>query len=120
MATPTIHIRPHPSYVEGSQDPYQFLYLIEIQNLGPGSAQLLARRWIITDANGKIVEVEGPGVVGEQPVIPPGETFRYQSGVPLDTPLGVMEGSYRMRDAAGNEFDAPIAPFTLAVPHIIN
>ncbi|MGX9080344.1 ApaG domain-containing protein, partial [Klebsiella pneumoniae] len=72
------------------------------------------------DANGKMLEVEGPGVVGELPVIAEGETFRYQSGVPLDTPFGVMEGSYTLQDESGQPFEAPIAPFTLAVPNIIN
>lgn len=120
MATPHILVRPYPSYVADSKDPYQFHYLIEIENLGPGPAQLLRRRWLITDANGKMLEVEGPGVVGEQPVIAPGETFRYQCGVPLATPLGVMEGSYTLQDESGQQFEVPIAPFTLAVPHIIN
>ena len=75
MASPRIVVRPHPSYVAGTEDPYHFLYLIEIENLGPGKVQLLHRRWLITDANGKMLEVEGPGVVGEQPFIAPGETF---------------------------------------------
>lgn len=122
MAYPHIVIRPYPRYVADTQDPYQFHYLIEIENLGPGPgpAQLLHRRWLITDANGKMLEVEGPGVVGELPVIAEGETFRYQSGVPLDTPFGVMEGSYTLQDESGQPFEAPIAPFTLAVPNIIN
>ncbi|MGY3944040.1 Co2+/Mg2+ efflux protein ApaG [Aeromonas tecta] len=120
MTQSRIVIRPHPLYVTGTQDPYHFLYLIEIENLGPGTVQLLYRRWLITDANGKMQEVEGPGVVGEQPFIAPGETFSYQSGVPLDTPLGVMEGSYTLQDESGQQFEAPIAPFTLAVPNIIN
>ena len=67
-----------------------------------------------------MLEVEGPGVVGEQPFIAPGETFSYQSGVPLATPFGVMEGSYTLQDESGQQFEAPIAPFTLAVPNIIN
>ena len=120
MAYPHIVICPYPRYVADTQDPYQFHYLIEIENLGPGKVQLLHRRWLITDANGKMLEVEGPGVVGELPVIAEGETFRYQSGVPLDTPFGVMEGSYTLQDESGQPFEAPIAPFTLAVPNIIN
>ncbi|MGL4251564.1 MAG: Co2+/Mg2+ efflux protein ApaG [Aeromonas sp.] len=120
MALPQIIVRPYPSYVADSKDPYLFHYLIEIENLGPGSAQLLHRRWLITDANGKMQEVSGPGVVGEQPLIAEGETYRYQSGVPLATPLGVMEGSYTLQDGAGLEFEAPIGPFTLAIPNIIN
>ncbi|MCO5343783.1 Co2+/Mg2+ efflux protein ApaG [Aeromonas veronii] len=120
MALPHIEIRPYPMYVAGSKDPYQFHYLIEIENLGPGPVQLLHRRWLITDANGKMLEVAGPGVVGEQPVIAEGETYRYQSGVPLATPLGVMEGSYTLQDGSGQQFEASIAPFTLAIPNIIN
>ncbi|WP_279489693.1 Co2+/Mg2+ efflux protein ApaG [Aeromonas veronii] len=120
MALPHIEIRPYSVYVAGSKDPYQFHYLIEIENLGPGPVQLLHRRWLITDANGKMLEVAGPGVVGEQPVIAEGETYRYQSGVPLATPLGVMEGSYTLQDGSGQQFEAPIAPFTLAIPNIIN
>ena len=120
MDTPRIVVRPHPSYVAGTQDPYHFLYLIEIENLGPGTVQLLHRRWLITDANGKMQEVEGPGVVGEHPLIAAGEIFTYQSGVPLAIPLGVMEGSYILQDESGQRFEAPIAPFTLAVPNIIN
>ncbi|MBL0509268.1 MULTISPECIES: Co2+/Mg2+ efflux protein ApaG [Aeromonas] len=120
MTQARIVVRPHPSYVAGTADPYHFLYRIEIENLGPSTVQLLHRRWLITDANGKMLEVEGPGVVGEQPLIAPGETFSYQSGVPLATPLGVMEGSYILQDESGQQFEAPIAPFTLAVPNIIN
>lgn len=75
MTQARIVVRPHPSYVAGTADPYHFLYRIEIENLGPGTVQLLHRRWLITDANGKMLEVEGPGVVGEQPLIAPGETF---------------------------------------------
>ncbi|PJG60045.1 Co2+/Mg2+ efflux protein ApaG [Aeromonas cavernicola] len=120
MSSRQILIRAYPSYMTGSQNPYLFHYLIEIENLGPGSVQLLRRRWLITDANGKMLEVEGPGVLGEQPVIAPGETFRYQSGVPLATPLGVMEGCYILQHESGQQFEAPIAPFTLAIPNIIN
>ena len=96
MASTRIVVRPHPSYVAGTEDPYHFLYLIEIENLGPGKVQLLHRRWLITDADGKMLEVEGPGVVGEQPFIAPGETFSYQSGVPLATPFGAVSsgGTY--------------------------
>ena len=120
MTQARIVVRPHPSYVVGTADPYHFLYRIEIENLGPGTVQLLHRRWLITDANGKMLEVEGPGVVGEQPLIAPGETFSYQSGVPHATPHGVMEGSYILQDESGQQFEAPIAPFTLAVANILN
>ncbi|MDO2948415.1 Co2+/Mg2+ efflux protein ApaG [Aeromonas simiae] len=115
-----VRVYAFPSYVEGSQSPWQFNYRIEIENHGSLSVQLLRRRWLITDGEGRHIEVEGPGVVGEEPIIAPGQVFSYQSGVPLDTPLGVMEGSYLMQDEEGEEFEAPISPFTLAVPHIIN
>ncbi|KUE78103.1 Co2+/Mg2+ efflux protein ApaG [Aeromonas schubertii] len=120
MSAPLVLIRAFPHHVAGSHDPWQFHYRIEIENQGSLSVQLLRRRWLITDANGKRVEVEGAGVVGKQPIIAPGDTFSYQSGVPLETPLGVMEGSYVMQDEEGEEFSVPIPPFTLAVPNIIN
>ena len=103
------------------QIPLPFFYRIEIENLGPGTVQLLHRRWLITDANGKIMEVEGPAWSVNNPSIAPGgDLFRYQSGVPRHTPLGVMEGSYILQDESGQQFRGPIAPFTLAVPNIIN
>lgn len=116
----SVLVRTFPEYVEGSSEPWQFHYRIEIENCGEISVQLLHRRWLITDANGKKIEVEGPGVVGEQPVIAPGATFSYQSGVPLDTPVGVMQGSYLLQDEEGEQFETTISPFTLAVPNIIN
>ena len=119
-----ILIRVRPSYLAGQSDPeagrWVWAYQVEIVNLSGSTGQLMARRWTITDAHGHVEEVRGPGVVGEQPVIAEGETFRYQSGVPLATPLGVMEGSYTLQDESGQQFEVPIAPFTLAVPHIIN
>ena len=84
------------------------------------AAQLISRHWIITDANGKIQEVDGDGVVGEQPYLSPGEEFSYSSGAILETPVGSMHGIYRMIADDGITFDAPVAPFTLAVPRILN
>ena len=93
-----------------------FLYTVTIENLGDEKVQLMTRHWIITDGNGQIEEVRGPGVVGEQPVLAPAESFRYTSGCPLTTDVGKMEGTYEMITDSGRAFDATIAPFTLAAP----
>ncbi|HKL64460.1 MAG TPA: Co2+/Mg2+ efflux protein ApaG [Woeseiaceae bacterium] len=105
---------------EPELDRYVFSYTITIANQGDVAASLLSRHWIITDANGKVQEVRGDGVVGEQPHLNPGEQFRYSSGTVLETPVGSMEGSYRMLTDDGVRFDAPIAPFTLAVPGLLH
>lgn len=97
-----------------------FLYTITIVNQSDETVQLLSRHWIITDANGKVEEVRGPGVVGEQPVLAPGEAFEYTSGCPLPTPFGQMEGTYQMITALGQRFDAAIAPFTLSEPYTVH
>jgi ApaG protein len=95
-----------------------FLYPIRITNLSDEAVQLVARHWVITDATGKVEEVHGPGVVGEQPVLAPGESFEYTSGCPLATPFGFMRGRYEMvATAARRRFDAEIAPFELRQPH---
>jgi ApaG protein len=99
---------------------YFFAYQVRISNLGSETAQLVSREWIITDANGEVQKVQGPGVVGEQPVLAPGEAFEYTSFCPLTTPVGAMEGSYRIVAANGESFDARIAPFSLAVPNAVN
>ena len=107
-------------YLEDQSDPeehrYVFAYTITIRNRGSVAAKLLGRHWVITDANGKVQEVRGEGVVGEQPHLMPGQGFRYTSGAVLETPVGSMQGSYRMLADNGVEFDAPIAAFTLAIP----
>ena len=109
-------------HVEPKFDPYRsspeksqwfFLYTVTITNRGSETVQLLTRHWIITDAVGQVEEVRGPGVVGEQPILAPGESFEYTSGCPLATDVGKMEGSYQMVSEAGETFDAAIAPFTL-------
>lgn len=105
---------------EPELDRYVFSYTITIANLGDVAASLLSRHWVITDANGKVQEVRGDGVVGEQPRLNPGEQFRYSSGTVLETPVGSMEGSYQMLAEDGIRFDAPIAPFTLAVPGLLH
>ena len=107
-------------YLEDQSDPdehrYVFAYTITIRNRGTVPAKLLGRHWLITDANGKVQEVRGEGVVGEQPHLMPGQGFRSTSGAVLETPVGSMQGSYRMLADNGVEFDAPIAAFTLAIP----
>ena len=111
-------------YLEDQSDPteqrYVFAYTITIRNRGTVPAKLLSRHWLITDADGKVQEVRGEGVVGEHPHLAPGEAFRYTSGTVLETPIGAMQGSYQMVADDGTRFDAPIAPFRLAVPGVLN
>jgi ApaG protein len=118
-----IRVEVSTSYLDEQSSPseqrYVFSYTITIRNEGQRAAQLLTRHWIITDANGRVKEVRGEGVVGEQPHLEPGQGFRYSSGAVLETPVGTMEGSYQMVDAEGQHFDAPIAPFRLAIPGIL-
>jgi len=101
-------------------DRYVFAYTIRIHNSGEVPARLVSRHWVITDANGKVQEVRGEGVVGEQPWLRPGEDFEYTSGAVLETALGTMHGSYQMVADDGTEFDAPIAPFTLSIPRTLH
>lgn len=101
-------------------DRYVFAYTIRIHNLGEVAAQLISRHWVITDANGKVQEVRGDGVVGEQPWLQPGEHFEYTSGAVLETPLGTMRGSYQMQADDGTAFDAMIDPFTLSIPRTLH
>lgn len=119
-----IRIEVATNYVVDQSEPdvgrYVFAYTITIENLGDVPARLLSRHWVITDANGKVQEVSGDGVVGEQPHLNPGESFRYSSGAVLETPVGAMQGSYRMEAENGTNFDAPIPPFTLAVPGVLH
>jgi ApaG protein len=119
-----IRIQVATSYVDDQSEPdsdrYVFAYTITISNSGSVAAQLISRHWIITDANGKVQEVNGDGVVGEQPYLSPGEEFRYSSGAVLETPVGAMQGIYRMEADGGIAFDATIDPFTLAVPGLLN
>lgn len=119
-----IRIQVATQYVDDQSEPsidrYVFAYTITIENASEIPAQLLSRHWIITDANGKVQQVSGDGVVGEQPKLGPGETYRYSSGAVLETPVGAMQGSYRMQADDGIDFDAPIPPFTLAVPGMLH
>jgi len=97
-----------------------FSYTIRISNHGQVPARLISRHWVITDDNGKVQEVHGEGVVGEQPWLRPGEDFEYTSGAVLETALGTMQGSYQMLADDGTSFDAPIAAFTLTVPRTLH
>jgi len=99
---------------------YVFSYTIRIANEGTEAVQLRSRHWIITDGNSRVEEVKGPGVVGKQPVIKPGEHFEYTSGCVLETPRGTMRGTYQMVKQDGSPFDAEIAPFMLSLPHTLN
>jgi ApaG protein len=112
------------AYLADQSDPkdkrYVFSYTITIRNEGNTPARLLTRHWIITDSNGKVQEVRGEGVVGEQPYLKPGQGFRYSSGAVLETPVGAMQGSYQMVTDDGDQFDAPIAAFRLAMPGLLH
>ena len=120
MITENIRITVQSFYIpEQSQptdDVYFFAYRVEISNEGAHQVQLLSRHWIINDGHGKSQEVRGPGVIGEQPVLDPGESFVYSSFCPLTTPVGSMEGTYQMVDEEQREFDAQIGQFLLAMP----
>jgi len=111
-------------YVAGQSEPsrgrFVFAYTVTITNRGSVPARLMTRHWLITDANEKTLEVRGDGVVGEQPHLAPGMSFEYTSGTVLETPVGVMRGSYQMVADDGTKFDAPIAPFTLSVPQTLH
>ncbi len=109
-----------PDQSEPAEGRYLFSYTISIHNDGALPAKLLTRHWLITDANGKVQEVRGDGVVGEQPKIAPGKLHRYSSGAVLETPVGTMEGSYGMVSDDGDQFEAVIPCFRLAVPGILN
>jgi ApaG protein len=119
-----IRIEVESMYVEERSEPqssfYFFAYHVRISNDGDATTQLLSREWIITDSDGNEERVQGPGVVGEQPVLAPGESFEYTSFCPLRTSMGSMHGSYTMRTTGGDTFDARIGAFTLAVPGVVN
>jgi ApaG protein len=118
-----IRVDVETAYVDEQSDPnehrFVFSYTITIRNEGVVPARLLTRHWIITDANGKVQEARGDGVVGEQPHLKPGQGFRYTSGAVIETPVGAMQGTYEMIDDAGQRFDALIQPFRLAMPGIL-
>ena len=109
-----------PERSQPAKNEWFFLYTITIVNEGTETVQLLTRHWLITDGTGHIEEVRGPGVVGKQPILKPGESFEYTSGCPLTTPFGMMQGTYQMITEGGDRFDAEIAPFTLSEPYTVH
>jgi len=119
-----ITVAAHATYVadqsDASRDQYVFAYRIKVTNTGTVSAQLMSRHWIITDGEHRVQEVKGQGVIGQQPVLKPGESFEYTSGTQLPTPVGTMCGTYKMVAEDGHAFDATILPFTLSVPRVLH
>ena len=119
--TRNIKITVKPFYLEDQSSPdenhFVWAYHVKIENVGDNKVQLRNRHWRITDGMGRVQEVKGPGVVGEQPILNPGENFEYTSGTPLPTPSGIMVGTYQMEDASGEYFDVEIPAFSLDSPH---
>jgi ApaG protein len=119
-----ISISPQSQYLADQSDEpagrFVFAYTITLRNTGSISAQLISRHWIITDANNQIQEVKGLGVVGEQPLLAPGESYQYTSGAAITTPVGTMRGTYQMVAEDGTRFDAPIPEFTLSIPRTLH
>lgn len=119
-----IHVAVESAYLEDQSEPaehrFVFAYTVTLRNAGQVPAKLMTRHWVITDANGRIQEVRGEGVVGEQPHLKPGQGFRYSSGAVLETPVGSMHGSYQMLGDDGLHFEAPIAAFGLAKPGMLH
>ena len=113
-----------PQFIADQSDPaterYVFAYTITIENVGTVPAQLISRHWVITDGNSRVQEVRGLGVIGQQPLLNPGETFEYTSGCQLDTPVGTMRGTFQMTAEDGTQFDAIIAEFTLSIPRVLH
>lgn len=116
-----IAVSVEPTYLETRSSPessqYFWAYRVMIENQGRETVQLLSRHWMITNSRGEFTEVKGPGVVGEQPVLRPGESFEYTSGAPLDTPSGMMGGAYQMETESGERFDIEIPTFSLDRPN---
>jgi ApaG protein len=119
-----IEVVAKPAYLADQSDPaknqYVFAYTITITNTGDVTAQLISRHWLITDGEHRVQEVKGLGVIGQQPVLKPGERFEYTSGCSLPTPVGTMRGTYQMVAEDGHTFDAPIPSFTLSVPRTLH
>ena len=120
----SINVKVRPAYIKEQSDPqsnhYVFTYTVTINNTGEVAAKLLTRHWIITDGDGRVQEVKGDGVIGEQPHLKPGEGFVYTSGTFMNTPVGAMHGSYQMIADDGVKFDAIIPSFTLSVPNFLH
>lgn len=117
-----IRIQVESEYLADRSDreTFYFAYHVSISNVGGEAAQLVSREWIITDEDGNVERVQGPGVIGEFPLLEPGQSFEYTSFCPLPTAMGTMHGSYTMQRRNGEQFEANIAPFTLAVPGVVN
>lgn len=115
-----VESRFHEERSKPAEDEWFFSYTIRVTNDSERTVQLLTRHWVITDANGRVEEVRGPGVVGKQPVLVPGQAFEYTSFCPLKTSFGTMHGTYQMVTDSGEPFDAEIAPFALSQPFSIN
>jgi len=119
-----IEVFPEPTFLEQHSDPeqnrYVFAYTITLRNVGEVPAQLLERHWLITHADGRVEEVRGPGVVGTQPRLLPGESYTYSSGAVLNTPVGTMQGDYLFTTDAGERFLVPIPRFTLSIPRVLH
>lgn len=119
--TKSIRVTVEPIYLDDQSSPsdnhYVWAYQVRIENQGDGTVQLINRYWRITDSLGRVQEVRGAGVVGEQPTLKPGESFEYTSGTPLPTPSGIMVGSYEMEDETGRRFDVAVPAFSLDSPH---
>lgn len=119
-----VNVEVQSRYLPEQSDPgagkYAFAYDVRITNTGKVAAQVVSRHWIITDANGKVTEVKGLGVVGHQPLLAPGQRFEYTSGSQIGTPTGSMRGSYFCVAEDGERFEAPIGEFTLAMPRMLH
>jgi ApaG protein len=124
MAKYEFSVSVRPQYLVEHSNPdeqhYVFAYTVTIRNTGEHTAQLVSRHWVITDGNNAVEEVRGEGVVGEQPVLKPGEAFEYTSGCPLPTPVGSMRGSYQCVAEDGTAFEAPIPEFVLSTPRTLH
>jgi ApaG protein len=124
MAKYEFTVTASPQFIAEQSDPeadqYVFAYTITVHNTGEVTARLLSRHWVITDADGKVEEVKGDGVVGEQPLLRPGEAFRYTSGTPLETPVGSMRGTYHCVAEDGTHFDATVPEFVLSGPRVLH
>ncbi|WP_301102877.1 Co2+/Mg2+ efflux protein ApaG [Propionivibrio sp.] len=119
-----IEARAVPQFIADQSDPanerYVFAYTIRFENVGTVPAQLISRHWVITDGKARVQEVRGLGVVGQQPLLKPGETFEYTSGCQIDTPVGTMRGSFQMTAEDGTQFEAVTGEFTLSIPRVLH
>lgn len=124
MTTPDIHVQVKTQYLANQSVPeeerFVFSYTITLTNRGEETAQLISRHWIITDGNNSVQEVKGMGVIGQQPVLEPGASYTYTSGVVLSTETGTMTGTYQMRTESGSDFEAPIPAFALIPPYLLH